>query len=333
MKSTPLLAKRGRSAALAASAFAVLATGLPASAQDTMAEQRIRKIEAEVRALQRKVFPGGDQRFFEPEISGSAQPATTTGTAATTAVSDILARLEALETQLATLTGQIEVNSNRISQLEARMGEGLVTTSAPPGAMTTTATAAPAPATPAPAVATPAPSASQSNLDTMSGGASAAPSPAPAAAAAAAPTSARIAAVRAVEKPQTDDAADDEYSYGFRLWEADLQPEAQQQLKLFLDRYPSHWRASWGRNLLGRSYLDSGDAREAAKWFLQNYQADKQGGRAPDSLLYLAISMKRMDDEKRACIALAEFSESYASEAAGRLSSLYADARRGLDCG
>ena len=50
-------------------------TAMPALAQDD-SEQRIRKLESEVRALQRKVFPGGDGRFFEPEIS-SAQPANT----------------------------------------------------------------------------------------------------------------------------------------------------------------------------------------------------------------------------------------------------------------
>ena len=314
-----------RGALLGLGAATVLATGMPATAQDTMAEQRIRKMEAEIRALQRRVFPGGDQRFFEPEISGSAQPATGPGTAATTAVTDILARLDALEAQLATLTGQIETNTNRIAQLEAAASAPVVTTSAPPGQMTTTD--APTQALP------PTPSASQSNLDTMSGGASAVPAAAETPAATpAAPTSARVAAVRAVEKPQTGDAADDEYSYGFRLWDAKLYPEAQQQLKLFLDQHPGHFRTSWARNLLGRSYLDEGNPREAAKWFLQNYQSDKQGGRAPDSLLYLAAAMKEMDDAKRGCIALAEFSETYASEAAGRLSSLYAETRRGLDC-
>jgi TolA-binding protein len=45
---------------------------------------------------------------------------------------------------------------------------------------------------------------------------------------------------------------------------------------------------SYARNLLGRAYLDDGKPREAAPWFLQNYQADKKGARASDSLLYLA---------------------------------------------
>ena len=140
-------------------------------------------------------------------------------------------------------------------------------------------------------------------------------------------------AVSAIVKPATDDPADDEYSYGFRLWEARFYPEAQQQLKIFVEKYSSHWRASWGRNLLGRAYLDDGKPREAAKWFLENYQKDKAGGRASDSLLYLGVSMKKLGDTKRACIALAEFSESYAAEAAGRLKGLYDCTRNGLNCG
>ena len=84
--------------------------------------------------------------------------------------------------------------------------------------------------------------------------------------------------------------------------------------------------------MLGRAYLDDGNPLEAAKWFVQNYQTDKRGDRAPDSLLYLAVSMKQLKDNKRACIALAEFSETYASEAAGRLKGTYDSTRSGLGC-
>ncbi|MCJ2182765.1 tetratricopeptide repeat protein, partial [Novosphingobium sp. 1949] len=145
-------------------------------------------------------------------------------------------------------------------------------------------------------------------------------------------SSERVAGVAAIVKPQTSDPADDEYSYGFRLWDAGYFPEARQQLKTFLEKYPNHKMASFARNLLGRAWLDDGNPGEAAKWFLQNYQADKQGARAPDSLLYLAVSMKKMKDTKRACIALAEFSQTYAAEAAGRLGTLYASTRNGLTC-
>lgn len=292
---------------------------VPAQAQDST-EGRLRKVEAEVRALQRKVFPGGNGTFFEPQISA---PAPTAGagpqTPTTTPVTDLLGRMDAVEAQMTRLTAQIEQNTNRINQLEARLAAGV------PGAPTVAAPPAAGSPTPAPAP--------QANLSAMSGGASVQPaSITTTKPRVAVPSASRLQAVQAIAKPQTGDPGDDEYSYGFRLWEGKFYPEAEQQLKLFLQKYPKHGRASWGRNLLGRAYLDEGNPLEAAKWFVQNYQTDKNGDRAPDSLLYLAVSMKQLKDTKRACIALAEFSQTYAAEAAGRLKSLYDSTRNGLTC-
>ena len=141
------------------------------------------------------------------------------------------------------------------------------------------------------------------------------------------PSAERLAGVQAIEKPSTGDAGADEYNYGFRLWDAKFYPEAVQQLTLFVEKYPNHAQISYGRNLLGRAYLDTGKPRDAAPWFLKNYQADKNGARAGDSLLYLAESMITLKDTKRACIALAEFSDTYPALAAGRLKSQF-DANR-----
>ena len=218
------------------------------------------------------------------------------------AVTDILTRLDALEAQLQRQTALNEENANAIRLLSERMdtlegGRGSTTVAA------TTPTATPAASTGATRNVT-------------------------ATATAAGPSEERVAAVQAIAKPQTDDAADDEYSYGFRLWDAGFFPEAQQQLTLFVEQNPDHWRTTYGRNLLGRAYLDDGKAKEAAPWFLKNYQEDKTGARAGDSLLYLAETMIALDDTRRACIALAEFSETYPALAAGRLQSQY-EANRG----
>ena len=159
-----------------------------------------------------------------------------------------------------------------------------------------------------------------------------APTPTPTTAKPAGPTAQRLAAVQAIAKPKTDNAADDEYSYGFRLWDAGFFPEAQQQLSLYVEKYPRDEKISYGRNLLGRAYLDDGKAKEAAPWFLKNYQSDKQGARAADSLLYLAESMIALKDTKRACIALAEFGETYPAVASGRLKSQYEGDRGKVKC-
>jgi TolA-binding protein len=89
---------------------------------------------------------------------------------------------------------------------------------------------------------------------------------------------------------------------------------------------------SYGRNLLGRAYLDNGQAREAATHFFENYQGDKNGARAGDSLLFLAEAMIAINDTNRACIALAEFSETYPALATGRLKEQYDRSRSKVRC-
>lgn len=307
-------------------AFVMIATSpVPALAQDQNPEARMRKIEAEIRALQRKVFPGGDARFFEPEIN-TAQPQSpsTANTTSTTAVTDILARLDAIEAQLQRLTAAGEENLNAVSLLEERV-VALETAQAELKSQIT----APAPSEPA---AQEEPAATESNLAAMTGGAAAPQNELPPVAAPVGPSEERLEGVQAIAKPQSGDPGDDEYIYGFRLWEAGFFPEAQQQLSLFVEQYPEHWRTTYGRNLLGRAYLDDGKPREAAPWFLRNYQVDKQAARAGDSLLYLAEAMIALEDNNRACIALAEFGETYPALAAGRLKDQYEANRQKVPC-
>lgn len=319
-----MIARTARALTLGALAASVLATPVPALAQDGNDEARIRKLEAEVRALQRRVFPGGDGRFFEPEITGQpTAQASTVAAPSTTAVTDILSRLDALESQIQRLTASNEESANMVRLLTMRVealegagrpspeeGSGGTVRSLPEGSI--------GGAEPANMVAE-APSNEAST-------------PVPTPAAATGPSAERLEAVQAIAKPQSDDAGDDEYSYGYRLWNAGFYPEAQQQLSMFVERYPDHWRTNYGRNLLGRAYLDDGKAREAAPWFLNNYQADKAAPRAGDSLLYLAEAMISLEDTSRACIALAEFAETYPALASGRLQNQYERNRARVSC-
>jgi TolA-binding protein len=305
---------------------AVAMLPVPAAAQDN--EARLRKIEAELRALQRTVFPGGDGRYFAPEVDTS-QPVTQPqqpGLPATSALADVLARLDALEGQLARLTARGEENANELAQLRTQLNEVLASQAAPAptGVIQVPPAAGQTPASPprASSPSTSSPPASTTPASTTPGAATPARAPSPQ----------RVAAVQAIAKPVTDDPGDDEYSYGFRLWEAGFFPEAQQQLALFLEKYPRHARASFGKNLLGRAFLDNGQPREAATHFFDNYQADRQGARAGDSLLYLAEAMIAISDTNRACIALAEFGDTYPALASGRLKEQYDRTRNKVTC-
>ncbi len=291
-------------------AAGIVATALPAPAFAQSDDTRMRRIEAEIRALQRAVFPGSGGRYFPPEVDTSSptpapQPV---GTPSSSALTDVLARLDALEAQLARLTARSEETANELAQLQARFEEAQAARAQPPATGVI-------------------------RVPDTGGSASATPAPTPALApAAAAPSAERVAAVQGIVKPATEDAGEDEYTYGFRLWDAGFYPEARQQLSLFLERYPNHRMVSFGRNLLGRAFLDDGQPREAATHFFNNYQADKNGARAADSLLFLAEAMTALNDTSRACIALAEFGDTYPALATGRLKEQYDRNRARVSC-
>lgn len=313
---------RGRSVVLAATlASAVLAGGVavpaPAHAQETT-EARLRRIEAELRAVQRKVFPDGAGRVFAPEI---APPTATSGAFASpssTTMTDMLSRIDTIEAQLKRLTAQGEESQNRLGKLEARLAKLEI---APADAVTA--------AGPALAAAKPD---GQGNAPTKPTAAPTKPKPKPAPVVATKPSADRVAAVKAIVMPQTGDAGEDEYLYGYELWNAKFLPEAQQQLQKFVDGHPKHKRLSYARNLLGRAFLDDGKPGTAAQWFVQNYQADKKGERAPDSLLYLAVAMTRLKEVKRACVALTELKANFPDAVAGRLKGDYARTRTASGC-
>lgn len=115
--------------------FIAGAVAVPAIAQEAAPlVKRVDTLEKQMKAVQRKVFPGGDTRFFEPEIAPSAPAASAPGVPASTPVADLVARVDTLEQQLTLLTGQNEQNSHRIRQLEEAVAK-LQPAAAPPVAI------------------------------------------------------------------------------------------------------------------------------------------------------------------------------------------------------
>jgi len=302
-----------RFALLSGAAFALSASAV---AQDANIDGRVGKLEKEMRAVQRQVFPAGAGKFIAPDIQSPtiAQPETPSTTSAT---SDLLVRVDALEAQLATLTGQVEQQGNNMRGLEARLKilEAQLASAQLASAPQETAMPAIAQATTAPSVlpaAAPVPAAVTVKPKPVV----AAAKPA---AIAAKPSAARVAAVAAIERPATGDAFEDGYTYGFRLWEAKFYPEAQATLEETLKTYPKHRRASFLRNLLGRAWLDDKKPATAVKIFYDNYKADPRGERAPDSLLFLGSALTDLGKTAEACEAFGELSRAYPDIATGRL--------------
>lgn len=285
-------------------------------------EKRVDRLEKEVRAVQRKVFPNGAP--VEPDITATA-PETAPPPPASTPISDLLSRITAVESQLATLTGQVEQNSYRLKLLEQKFEE-LKAQSAPPVAIATPALtqqiAPSAPAAAAKPVVAAAPSAPKQS-----------PAKAVAAPVSSAADEARKAAVAAIEKPATGDAANDAFTYGFRLWSAKFYPEAQAQLKTTLDKYGSTSIGSRVQNLLGRAYYDDGKVTLAAKTLYENYRMRPTGDRAAESLVWLGESLIQMKRLKDACLAYESLADEYGAKLSPTQKSMMEKGRARAKCG
>ena len=154
----------------------------------------------------------------------------------------------------------------------------------------------------------------------------------PKAAPEAAPDPARVVGVAAIVMPDTGEAAEDAYIYGYRLWEAKFYPEAQAQLKKMVEEHPGHRRASFAQNLLGRAYLDDSKPALASVALYENYQKRPRGERAPDSLYFLSTALVQLGKKTEACRVLAELQDVYPEVAGGRLADRVASGKAAANC-
>lgn len=296
-----------RSVILGCAAFALSA---PAMAQDANIDGRVGKLEKEMRAVQRQVFPNGAGKFVEPDIQSPAAPSTMNSSTSVTV--DLTARIDALEAQLATLTGQVELQGNNMRGLESRLKaiETQLAAQAAASVETVAPTALPTAAAPK----------TKTSVAPTKPASSAKPNPA------------RVAAVAAIERPASVDVFEDGYTYGYRLWEAKFYPESQAILEEIVTKFPKHKRASYARNLLGRAWLDDKKPATAVKVFYENYKADPRGDRAPDSLLFLGSALTDLGKAAEACEAFGELAKAYPDAATGRLAERLTSSKTRAKC-
>ncbi|MGE4431346.1 MAG: hypothetical protein AB7E05_11460 [Sphingobium sp.] len=263
-------------------------------------EARVDRLEKEMRAVQRKVFPAGVP--VQPDIV--TQPTVSQALPSSTPVSDLMARVNSLESQLASITGQVEQNSYKLKQLEDRLEQMKAQAGSAPLA------AAPAASAPAKPAASGAPKVAQTEASET-----------------------RKAVVGAIERPSTGDAANDAYVYGFRLWEAKFYPEAQEQLKATVEKYGTASVGSRAQNLLGRAYLDDGKPALASVAFYENYQKRPTGDRAAQSLAYLGDALIQLKKPADACKVYGELESSYGATLGSDLRSMMEKGRTRAKCG
>lgn len=292
--------------------LSLLSAALPALAQDTrQVERRVDKLEGEMRAVQRKVFPGGNKGYFEPEIPQVQAPAATVGVPATSPIADLTTRVDALERQLQTMTGQVEQANYKVRQLEEAMTKFRADTEfrltqlegggAPAAAATVQDNNALVLPTPKPPVAAPKP---------------ATPAPKPATTPAA---------------PAGD--AESAYQAAYASVVAKDNAKAIADLTAFVAKYPKSPRVSMANYWIGRTLIAQGEYDRAARVFFDNQQKNPSGDRAQESLYWLGDVLVRMERAPQACKVYDLARNVYGEEMKPALKPQFANARTAAKCG
>jgi TolA-binding protein len=291
--------------ALSLTALATVLVLAPASAQKRQPtpEQRIERLEKQVRQVQKQVFPKG-------------QPADTAGfiddpAATQDSVNTLNGRLDAIERQLSDIVRQSEENGNRVAVMEAELARLRADQDRRLRAIETAPATGEPEANPAPNdVQAEAPPLSRPKVETVSNSDSSELTPAAA-----------------------SDPAEAAYDQGYQLWTSGKYDQAIKSLQDFTKKYPDHRRASWAYNLAGRAMLDKGQPRAAAEALLANYRRDPKGERAQDSLFYLGQALMKLGQPGQACKAYEELEEVYSGNVRAPLKSALPGARAEAKCG
>ncbi len=278
----------------------------PAAAQRRQAtpEQRIERLEKQVRQVQGRIFPKG-------------QPVDTAGfidePAATQAsVTALITRLDGVERQLAEMTRSSEENGNRIAVMEADFARLRADQERRLRVLET-----------APAAAATGAGTSDPDSDT-----DAVVSPAPK------PVVEGSTPDPAGDPVLNDDAiAEAAYDKGYQEWTARRYDASVRSLDAMIKAHPGHRRVSWAHNLAGRALLDKGQPRAAAERLLANYRGNPKGERAQDSLFYLGQSLMKLGQAGQACKAYGELEDVYGETLRPALRGDLARAKSAAKCG
>ncbi len=335
---------KSRIAAMLA-AVVVLGTAWMAHAQTVpQLENRIEKLEKQLRAVQRRVFSGDDVYFSTgSEVAGSGAAASQDQGAMPSGEPNLLAdlqiRLSALERQLRELTGRVEEQGFqtrqmeteltrfredvefRLGQLERGSGQPSLQPTAP-ALQGGAAAGGPNDVAP-PRPTSPAPNPSAQNTPTPEPAPESAPKPAPEPAPAPEP------------QPQPEPVATSPqtvFEDAFAALRRGDYADAESGFQTFLRQYPQDPLASNAQYWLGRSYFVRRDYGRAAGAFLSSYQDYPNGEKAADSLLDLGVTLIELDQKQDACAAFEQFQQSFPN-ASDRLQQRLASERARAGCG
>lgn len=263
-------------------ACGLLAGSGAAQAQDASAlSGRLDRLERDLQVLQRQAY-----RDQSGGSGGGGDAASSEGTA------QLFVKISQLEEQMRDLTGQIEQLSFKIDQNQQRLDRMSSDVDyrfqslekGPSGATGTGAVAEPPPAT------TQTSGSTVGVLGATQGSQPAAPA----------------------QPAQGAENAADAYRDAFNLLKKADYPAAEVAFQTFLKQHADTEYAGNAQYWLGETYYVRGQFEKAAVAFADGYKKYRKGPKAPDSLLKLGFSMRKLNQNDKACAALDQFLKEFA---------------------
>ena len=108
-----------------------------------------------------------------------------------------------------------------------------------------------------------------------------------------------------------------QYDFAFSLLRQANYDQAEVALQEFVRAHGKDPLASNARYWLGETFYVRAAYVQAAEVFLEGYQADPKGPKAPDSLLKLGMSLAGLDKKREACAAFDKLLKDFPSANAG----------------
>lgn len=292
----------------------LLVTAPPAMAQELQGlVDRIDRLQRELVTLQRQVYRGET-----PPPAAAGDLPLDSGGGSTTALARIELRLSQFETELRSLTGQIEEASFRYNQISERLDrldadlevrfqrleQG--TPGMAPVAGSTEGLTPPLAATIPQSSGTPGVIGTVDPAQVEALRAQQATGQIPAAAG-------QQAAVSAA--PVASGTPKEQYDRAFGLLSQTNYSEAEVALRAFVEQNPTDPLAGNAKYWLGETYYVRADFQQAAVTFAEAYQEYPKNSKAPDNLLKLGLSLGALGNKADACGTLSELLKRYKTAA------------------
>jgi tol-pal system protein YbgF len=287
--------------------LATVSAAGPAQAQDRSVTDRLDRLERDLNQVQRQLYRN--------EVPASGPPGVApTGDGNSALNTDI--RMDQLEQQMRTLTGQLEEVQYGISELKNRLDKQQADDeqrfqalehpdggSPPPAggkpaqqaAVTPPVTGLPGkPSSPGGAGNMDQPASTGGFLNAPGGGnAGGAPAPAPA------------------KASLPNGSTTDQYNYAFGLLRSQDYPAAESAFLQFVQKHPQDELAGNAQYWLGETYFVRNDYNSAAAAFAKGYQLYPKSPKAQDNLLKLGVSLGNIGRKQDACFAFAKLERDF----------------------